>query len=257
MPFTLSHAVVAGPLYLLSAKRLPLAALVIGAMSPDLHRLLTTSTSYVTHEWSSIFFVTLWVSLSFCLVWYLLYRPFIFRCLGLSDPLNIKNIRDVCAFGFLTVIATVIGIATHLIWDGLTHHDFRTFMLHDLLKTEVALFSQYYPLHRVLQLTTSVLALPFLIWMLFHYYKLHKTEHVAPPMQRYAWISLCSASFAGLLFSWRYLHHLSTDAWQNNLYYHSGRSINEFFQGFLLMTTLSAVVFLFLIMKSHFFAKKM
>lgn len=257
MPFTLSHAVVAGPLYRLSAKRLPLAALAMGAMSPDLHRLLTTSNSYVTHEWGSLFSITLWVSLGFSLVWYLLYRPFIFRCLGLYDSLNIQNIRDFCRFSILTIVATVIGIATHLIWDGLTHVDFRTFAFHDFLAQNISLFGHRYPMHRVLQLTTSALALPFLIWMLIHYYKKHKTQNVLPVMQCYKRWTICSAIFTGLLFSWRYLHDLSANAWQNDLYYHSGRSINEFFQGFLLMTTLSAALFLFLMSKTQFFTKKM
>ncbi|WP_416172827.1 DUF4184 family protein, partial [Escherichia coli] len=39
MPFTLSHAILAPPIAKLSDQRLPVAALAIGCMTPDLFRL--------------------------------------------------------------------------------------------------------------------------------------------------------------------------------------------------------------------------
>ena len=257
MPFTLSHAIVAAPLHHISGQRLPLAALAIGAMSPDLHRLLTTSTSYVTHEWQSIFSVTLWIALGFCLLWYLLYRPFIYACLGLSDALNIKNSRDFFVFILLTSIAVVIGIATHLIWDGLTHDDFRTFILHDFLRSDVTVLNQSYPMHRVLQLASSVITLPFLIWLTLRYCQNHKTVTVPFNMKCYALLTFILASCIGGIFTWFYLAELSASDWQAMLYYHSGRSINEFFQGFLLIFTLSAIVFLFFTKNRQSFDKKL
>ena len=43
MPFTISHAVLAPPLSKLSGGRLPIAALAIGCMVPDLFRLFTNA----------------------------------------------------------------------------------------------------------------------------------------------------------------------------------------------------------------------
>ena len=45
MPFTISHAVLAPPLAKLSGDRLPIAAIAIGCMTPDLHRLFTQANS--------------------------------------------------------------------------------------------------------------------------------------------------------------------------------------------------------------------
>jgi len=48
MPFTISHAVLAPPLAKLSGDRLPIAAIAIGSMTPDLYRLFTQANSNTT-----------------------------------------------------------------------------------------------------------------------------------------------------------------------------------------------------------------
>ncbi|ENU25615.1 hypothetical protein F992_03359 [Acinetobacter modestus] len=65
MPFTLSHAVLAPPLSKLSKGHLPVAALAIGCMTPDLHRLFTQETIALTHQWSGILFPNLPIGLFF------------------------------------------------------------------------------------------------------------------------------------------------------------------------------------------------
>ena len=47
MPFTLSHAILAPPLSKLSGNRLPIAALAIGTMTPDLYRVLVKTEIYL------------------------------------------------------------------------------------------------------------------------------------------------------------------------------------------------------------------
>lgn len=47
MPFTLSHAVLAPPISYLTGNRLPVAALAIGSMVPDLYRLFTHTNSNI------------------------------------------------------------------------------------------------------------------------------------------------------------------------------------------------------------------
>ena len=56
MPFTLSHAVLAPPLAQLSGERLPLGALAIGTMTPDLFRLLVKDEIYLNHQWQGIIY---------------------------------------------------------------------------------------------------------------------------------------------------------------------------------------------------------
>src|SRR5690554_1915547 len=165
MPFTLSHAVLAPPLAKLSGQRLPIAALAIGTMLPDLHRLFTLRHDPTPHLWSALLYPNLLLGLVFCALWYLLYRPALYRFVGVHHPLNLNTIKSVLGFVCGLILALLIGNSTHLIWDGLTHHDFRSFAFQDFLAQSVQLGTGIYPMHRILQIGSSILALPFLLCM--------------------------------------------------------------------------------------------
>ena len=64
MPFTISHAVLAPPISKLTGHALPVAALAIGCMVPDLYRLFTQENSNTTHLWTSIIHPDLWIGFS-------------------------------------------------------------------------------------------------------------------------------------------------------------------------------------------------
>lgn len=111
---------------------------------------------------------------AFCVLWYGLYRPVVYRFLGIQHSLNLNSFSTLLKFSAGTVIAIVLGTATHIIRDGLTHVDFRTFAFREFLSQPVTLFNVTYPMHRVLQIGTSFVALPFLLWMCVHYYKTYR-----------------------------------------------------------------------------------
>ena len=140
MPFTISHAVLAPPISKLTGHALPVAALAIGCMVPDLYRLFTQENSNTTHLWTSIIHPDLWIGLGFCLLWYLLYRPVIYRLIGIQHPLHIESFKSAIKFFIGVVAAVLVGTATHIIWDGLTHVDFRTFAFKDFLSQNLTLF---------------------------------------------------------------------------------------------------------------------
>lgn len=247
MPFTLSHAVLAPPISYLTGNRLPVAALAIGSMVPDLHRLFTHTNSNITHLWSSLIHPDLWIGLAFCAVWYLIYRPVIYRFIGIQHDLKIHNILSALKFTLVMCLAVIIGTATHLIWDGLTHVDFRTFAFHEVLAQQFQLFGNSYPLHRILQIGTSVIVLPFMVWMSAHYYKKHKQYlAVSRKIKVFAWSLVLFSVLTGLFSVWDYARYFSTEVWQSDLYYFTGRSINEFSQGFLITFSLGCLLFLFL-----------
>ena len=127
MPFTLSHAVLAPPISKLTGHALPIAALAIGCMVPDLIRLFIDDQGNTTHLWTSIIYPDLWIGLGFCLLWYLIYRPVIYRFFGIQHDLKIDAFWSAVKFLIGVICAVIIGTATHIIWDGLTHVDFRTF----------------------------------------------------------------------------------------------------------------------------------
>lgn len=247
MPFTISHAVLAPPLAKLSGNRLPTAAIAIGCMTPDLYRLFTQAQSNTTHYWSSLIHPNLWIGLSFCVLWYALLRPCFYRFLGIQHDLQLYSFKRVLQFCIGVILAILLGAATHLLWDGLTHVDQRTLFGHAFLSQNISLFGHDYPLHRILQIGTSALVLPVLAWMCRRYYQTYQQYlPVNFKIKCYA-IGLCLLSLVGGLVSvWDYARYISTPVWQSDLYYFTGRSINEFSQVALLILICGCILFLFL-----------
>ncbi|MCH7336500.1 DUF4184 family protein [Acinetobacter sp. NIPH 2699] len=251
MPFTLSHAVLAPPLSKLSKGHLPIAALAIGCMTPDLYRLFTPENFALTHQWSGILFPNLPIGLFFCILWYLLYRPVIYRFLGIQHALNIKSFDAAITFSLMSCFAIIVGTATHLIWDGLTHLDFRTFAFKTMLAQKISLFGSSYPLHFILQIGSSIMALPFIFWMCLSYYQKHKQNKVVPKkIKFFVWISLIISTLGGLLSVLDYSRHIASEIWMKESYFFIGKSINEFTQTGLTIFTVSCLLLLFLDRKS-------
>ena len=247
MPFTISHAVIAPPLAKLSKHTLPIAALAIGSMTPDLYRLFTVHSNLITHQWQGVFYPDLALGFLFCIVWYVLYRPAIYRFFGIQHDLYIHSLNHLCKFLTGTILALLIGIATHLIWDGLTHADFRTFAFRDFLSQTIVILDTPYPMHRLLQYSCSVLALPFLAWMSIHYYQQHKQHwKVHRKIKSYAWSLFIVSALLGLFSFWDYARYIPHEVWHADTYYFTGRSINEFMQGWLSTFSLGCLLFLFL-----------
>ena len=245
MPFTLSHAVLAPPLSKLSRGYLPVAALAIGCMTPDLYRLFTEETIELTHQWSGILFPNLPIGLLFWLLWYFIYRPISYRFLGLKDPLHIKSFDDVVAFSLMSCLAIMLGTATHLIWDGLTHLDFRTFAFKDFLAQDIALLGFHYPLHFILQIMSSIVTLPFLWLMCRSYYRTYRhPSSVSKTMQIIAVMSCVISVVAGVIAVWHYSHSISAELWHSERYFFIGKSINGFMQTGLCVFTASCLLLL-------------
>ncbi len=167
------------------------------------------------HLWSALLYPNLLLGLVFCALWYLLYRPALYRFVGVHHPLNLNTIKSVLGFVCGLILALLIGNATHLIWDGLTHHDFRSFAFQDFLAQSVQLGTGIYPMHRILQIGSSILALPFLLWMSLHYYKKHQQiKPVSIKVRGYA-VGLITLSVAlGCFSHWDYARHIPNALWQ-------------------------------------------
>ncbi|RKG32434.1 DUF4184 family protein [Acinetobacter tianfuensis] len=254
MPFTISHAVLAPPLSKLSGGRLPIAALAIGCMVPDLFRLFTNANYDGSHQWSGLIVPNLLLGLMFCLLWYAFYRPMLFAFFGLHKPLNLHGLNQCCGFILSLIIAIIIGTSTHILWDGLTHVDFRTFAFKETLSLPVALFGSSYPLHRVLQIGLSIFALPILAWMIYrHHLRYRSTDPVNKKTQIYVYgLSLLSLT-AGIASYLYFADSAYSDAYVHDLYAYIGKSINYFFRAFLAIFTLGSLIFVILNAATNFF----
>ncbi|WP_353141728.1 DUF4184 family protein [Acinetobacter pragensis] len=244
MPFTISHAVLAPPLSKLTRNRLPISALAIGTMAPDLFRLFTNADYDGSHQWSGLIFPNLMLGLILCVLWYMLYRPMMFAFFGLNKPLNIAGLNQFCGFIISLILALVVGTSTHLIWDGLTHVDFRTFAFKEVLSLPIQLFGSSYPLHRVLQIGLSALALPVLAWMIYRHHLHYRSKMTIHRNVKIYVYSLSAASLlAGILSYFYFAESVYSEAFAHDLYAYVGKSINYFFRAFLGMFTAGSMIF--------------
>ena len=247
MPFTLSHMVLAPPIAALSGRRLPLAALAIGCMCPDLYRLFTPADFDFSHQWPSVYTFNLAIGLFFAALWYVLYRPLIYRLLQLEDPLQLHHTRALLLFILASCIAIMLGTATHILWDGLTHADFRSFIFEAFLASNVQLGQHSYPVHRILQIACSVFSLPVLVVMCRGYITAHRSPEYLPKKLRYygytvIFLSLCHAIVAYL----NYAQHLASAGTVLSLYAYLGYAGNQFTQAFLISFSIGCILYRFL-----------
>ena len=253
MPFTLSHAVLAPPIAKLTGNRLPIAALAIGTMTPDLYRLLVETEIYLNHQWKGIIYPDLLVGLLFCFFWYALYRPMLFKFLAIAKPLHIDSLANFLKFVVSIIVAILIGTATHIIWDGLTHLDFRTFAFHDFLAQPVLILSHEYPMHKVLQIGCSAIALPFLIWMGIHYFfKYQVKASLNHKAQIFGYLLFACSFFSGCIYYICFAQETGFSAQDTDLYYLIGFFIKAFTRGAIVCFSVGCLIFSILNYRKYF-----
>ena len=244
MPFTLSHAVLAPVIARVSQNTLPLAALAIGCMLPDIYRLFVSHGGHISHQWSGQIYPNLLLGLIFAGLWYSVYRPILYQLLDLSAPLKIYHFSSALRFIVCVVIALIIGNATHILWDGLTHVDYRTLILHDFLSQEITLFGFIYPLHFMLQVLSSFITLPLLGYWIWHYYLSHRCESTTSVKIKLIILTiLMIALISAAVWTLSFLSQPQLAYLQQQPYELIGRAFNQFCQVFLILTCLAFCIF--------------
>jgi hypothetical protein len=186
MPLTTSHAAVALPLTRLLPS-LPIAALAIGSMSPDFEYLY----NFVPHgrNWHSppgLYAVVLPSAIAVWLVWRLLVRPAVMSLCppGLSDRVEVGRLtlRELA----VSLVAVVLGICSHLVWDGITHSNGWAPRMFYTLRREVMLGDMFSPpLYRLLQHASTVAgAMVLLAWLAYWWFSQPSEARRFAPEQR-------------------------------------------------------------------------
>jgi hypothetical protein len=170
MPFTISHAAAALPVHALSNSRLPLAALMIGSLSPDLVFYIPRSVEYdLSHSFTGLFTICLPIGL---LIWMFFVRVLERPTLAwLPDQWRVRvaptpawSVRSL----LVAAAAVVLGAATHLIWDSFTHSSTPVVDALPSFRNEVFTVGEF-PIrfYYLLQLLSSVFGLVVLaVWAL-------------------------------------------------------------------------------------------
>jgi hypothetical protein len=167
MPFTIAHAAAVLPLGRLSRYRLPMSALMVGAMSPDFAYFLPVEVSrFTTHDLPGIFQFCWPAGLAVWLVYVLLLeRPTIAL---LPDAWRLRVAPGgplswtVLVFASLAIM---LGAATHIVWDLFTHSSPVVDAIPPLREVRVQVGPFNPRLYKLLQYVSSVFGLAVLaIW---------------------------------------------------------------------------------------------
>jgi hypothetical protein len=169
MPFTISHAAAVLPL---KKSPLPLAALMIGSMSPDFSYFFPfglANTSW--HNLRGILLFCLPAGLASWLFYVrVLERPTIDL---LPEAWRVRVIRSDSRLSIraliLAAIAVIVGAATHVVWDSFTHANTTVTAAFPALRTEVFSFHvRPVRIYFVLQCLSSVIGLLALAFWAFN-----------------------------------------------------------------------------------------
>lgn len=131
MPFTPAHAVVALPFV-----RTPLvpAAIAIGAMTPDVPLYFRVGIDYwFTHSWLGMVAADLPIALALTVLWWTVLRLAVPSLVprwiahrlpsSWSVPVTRASMRSLVSVRsiILVIVSALIGIASHVLWDEVTH----------------------------------------------------------------------------------------------------------------------------------------
>ncbi|MBF7696522.1 DUF4184 family protein [Acinetobacter rathckeae] len=243
MPFTISHAVLAQPLARLSQGKLPIAALAVGCMAPDLIRFFVENDHNASHQWSAIIEPNLFIGLFFSALWYIFYRPMLYQIFALNDPIDMPTWRKKIFFIVMTIVAIMIGTVTHLLWDGFTHADARTLVFYEQLSKNISVFGHLISIHMLLQLLSSAIPLPIIAYMIYRYVKQYRVSvlFVKKSAVMILCIVVCICAFAQV---WHGAGVLSWQRLQADPYHTVGDGLVDFFKGAWLGLTAMSVVYM-------------
>jgi hypothetical protein len=121
MPFTLSHPAAVGLIWPVARRaHVPLSALAIGAMSPDFEFFLHLSPrALLSHTVPGLVLFCLPAGLICFAIWELLVQDVVRELVAL--PARTAEGERSVRWWMLAGVGILIGAASHLIWDGLTH----------------------------------------------------------------------------------------------------------------------------------------
>jgi Domain of unknown function (DUF4184) len=211
VPFTLSHAAAAIPF---RRTRLVTSALVMGCFAPDFADFVYLKPhGTFGHSLAGIFLLDLPASL--LALW--LFHAFVKRPFLFFLPSGVRRrLKDggATAFSFwplsrlgMVLLSILVGIATHIAWDSLTHDHYwpdrhRSFLSHYV---ELPITGAM-KMDKLLEYTSSVLGLVVLAVWLFHWYRTTQSasslveEPVGPAQRRVIIVVLSALTILGATF---------------------------------------------------------
>ncbi len=178
MPFTFAHPALVIPLK--NSKWFSFSALLAGSLVPDFEYFFQMrEVENIGHSWLGIFIFDLPVALIMCYLFHHLLRDGLWRHLpsalaGRIDAIPAFNWnRYVIENKFKVFYSLMIGVLSHILWDGFTHDDGIFVSIFPLLQQQVSCSSVFLPVYFLLQIVFSFIGLLIVVIALI---KLPKTD---------------------------------------------------------------------------------
>ncbi|MCD0471170.1 DUF4184 family protein [Flavobacterium sp. JAS] len=217
MPFTFSHPAIVLPLRYLPSKWLSLTGLVIGSITPDFEYFIRMK---VQSNYSHTFYGIFWFDLPLAILLSFIFHNFICDALFYNLPDFIKQrVIDYTSFDWNThfkqnwiiiLISIIIGIASHLLWDGFTHNHGYFVDQIPLLKNNFIVFGNEIPIWKIAQhLSTLIGGIVIVIALL----KLPKSKIQKPFNYKKYWITIIICTI--IISILRFFIHFNIKAFGN------------------------------------------
>lgn len=164
MPFTFAHPAIILPLH--KSKRFSFTALIAGSMVPDFEFFFQLrEVENIGHYWYGILLFDFPMALVFCFLFHNLLR----NSLVSNLPACFRNrVADILDFDWNAyartnkwniILSLLIGIASHILWDGFTHYNGLFVEMFPLLSAKTGITGLDLPFYFLLQLVFSVIGL--------------------------------------------------------------------------------------------------
>jgi hypothetical protein len=171
MPFTLAHPAAVVPL----RRWLPLRALVVGSLAPDLaHFVPLATTRSESHSLAGLAWFCLPAGMGMLLVYDLVLRSFGLAMLPetIARRLHPRPVAWSVRNTAVAAVAVTLGAVSHIVWDSFTHASGTMVRAYPLLRREIPLLEFYHPaMFTVLQHASTFAGLVVLGWLILRWYR--------------------------------------------------------------------------------------
>jgi len=205
VPFTVSHvaAVLPG-----ARTALPTAALVVGAMAPDIPYFLPRGPwTLPTHTVGGIVLWAPLLGLVVVLAWYLLLARAAYAWAPrqlrrrLPEPVGARERFGSVRAVALVYVALVLGAATHVVWDSFTHNDGWVVERVPAFLGTVTWLPGDLAVYRWAQYASSVVGMAILVWWVARWWRTtpaRATDETASVSDAARWSVVAAVTVAGL-----------------------------------------------------------
>ncbi len=163
MPLTFSHPAIILPAKYLSEKWVSMTGLIIGSITPDFEYFMRMKVeSIYSHTWLGI----LWFDLPLALMLTFIYHYIIRNSFISNSPRFLKKrLSRYMGFSWINyfkhhflqvIICLLIGIASHLFWDGFTHPHGDFVRMISFLKESATIDGYHIANYRILQYISTI-----------------------------------------------------------------------------------------------------